>query len=212
MPRRSLPDPATVQTVCPIPRPALEERSSPPGKGGLGFILPGASPPAPASASEGARSAGRFAAAGGGLPRRSLPDPATVQTVCPIPRPALEERSSPPGKGGLGFILPGASPPAPASASEGARSAGRFAAAGGGLPRRSLPDPATVQTVCPHPPPTRARRALFPRWGRGRFLVFLCKGLRPLQPRARAGKYAGRICGFRYLSERRGACLPLRQK
>ncbi len=35
---------------------------------------------------------------------------------------------------------------------------------------------------CPLPP-TRARRALFPRWGRGSF-CYLCKGLRPLQPRA----------------------------
>ncbi len=34
-------------------------------------------------------------------------------------------------------------------------------------------------------PPTRARRALFPRWGRGRTNAFLCKGLRPLHPRGR---------------------------
>ena len=27
--------------------------------------------------------------------------------------------------------------------------------------------------------------------GRGGFLVFLCKGLRPLHPRARAGSYTG---------------------
>ena len=32
-------------------------------------------------------------------------------------------------------------------------------------------------------PPTRARRALFPA-GRGRLLVFLCMGLRPLHPRS----------------------------
>ena len=42
---------------------------------------------------------------------------------------------------------------------------------------------------CPHPP-TRARRALFPA-GRGRFLLFYCKGLRPLHPRGWTGRSTG---------------------
>ncbi len=43
-------------------------------------------------------------------------------------------------------------------------------------------------SFCPIPPP-RARRALFPRRGRGRFKVIFCKGLRPLQPQACTGSY-----------------------
>ena len=39
-------------------------------------------------------------------------------------------------------------------------------------------------------PPTRARRALFPA-GRGRIIVFSCKGLRPLHPRGWVGSGAG---------------------
>ena len=55
----------------------------------------------------------------------------------------------------------------------------------GGLPSLSPVYPAFCLLSCP-PPPTRARRALFPP-GRGRFLLFYCKGLRPLHPRGWRG-------------------------
>ena len=55
----------------------------------------------------------------------------------------------------------------------------------GGLPSLSPVYPAFCLLSCPHPP-TRARRALFPA-GRGRFLLFYCKGLRPLHPRGWRG-------------------------
>ena len=51
----------------------------------------------------------------------------------------------------------------------------------GGLPALSPANSAFSFLLFPHPP-VRARRALFPA-GRGRILVFLCKGLRPLHPR-----------------------------
>ncbi len=63
---------------------------------------------------------------------------------------------------------------------------------------------------CPLPP-TRARRALFPRWGRGRFLLSL-QGAPPLAtPRLRP-RGAGSPGGFRSLPGIRGASPVLRQK
>ena len=44
-------------------------------------------------------------------------------------------------------------------------------------------NPASHELSCPHPPDP------LPQRGRGRLRVFLCKGLRPLQPRACAGSY-----------------------
>ena len=54
----------------------------------------------------------------------------------------------------------------------------------------------------PYPPSPRSQSAL-PRRGRGRFLVFSCKGLRPLHPRGWTGRGTGCPPPFR-LS--RGAC------
>ena len=48
----------------------------------------------------------------------------------------------------------------------------------GGLPSLSPAAPAFGLLFCPYPPDP------LPPRGRGRFLVFLCKGLRPLHPRA----------------------------
>ncbi len=61
----------------------------------------------------------------------------------------------------------------------------------GGLPSLSPVYPAFSLLSCPHPP-TRARRALFPA-GRGRFLLFYCKGLRPLHPPGLAGRGTGSV-------------------
>ena len=52
----------------------------------------------------------------------------------------------------------------------------------GGVPSLSPANPAFSLLCCPHPPDPRSQSAL-PLRGRGRFLVFLCKGLRPLHPR-----------------------------
>ena len=62
----------------------------------------------------------------------------------------------------------------------------------GGLPSLPPATPAFSLIFCPHPP-ARARRALFPA-GRGRLLVFLCKGLRPLHPRGWMGRDTGSTC------------------
>ena len=58
--------------------------------------------------------------------------------------------------------------------------------------RRGVPVPGVVgftlppvKVFRPHPP------SPLPRWGRGSFLVFLCKGLRPLHPQACTGRLAG---------------------
>ena len=67
----------------------------------------------------------------------------------------------------------------------------------GGLP--SLPPAAHAFSFdsAPYPP------APLPRRGRGRFLVFLCKGLRPLHPRGWMGRGTGSTC---VSATRRGAC------
>ena len=56
----------------------------------------------------------------------------------------------------------------------------------GGVLFFSPPYPAFSFLYCPHPPSPRSQSAL-PLRGRGRFLVFLCKGLRPLHPRGLNG-------------------------
>ena len=62
-----------------------------------------------------------------------------------------------------------------------AGSAGVGGARRGACPLCRLPPPAFSFDSAPHPP------SPLPRRGRGRFLVFLCKGLRPLHPRAEPG-------------------------
>ena len=60
--------------------------------------------------------------------------------------------------------------------------AGRTSAAGG-LPFWSPAYPAFSLLFCPHPPDP------LPLRGRGRLKVILCKGLRPLHPRAEPGRH-----------------------
>ena len=69
---------------------------------------------------------------------------------------------------------------------------------GGGLPSWSPANAAFSLLLCPHPPPNP-----LPLRGRGRFLVFLCKGLRPLHPRGWAGRGTGSTSVG---GARRGAC------
>ena len=70
----------------------------------------------------------------------------------------------------------------------------------GGLPSLSPAYPAFSLFVCPHPP--------YPLpGGKGGFLAFLCKGLRPLHPRGWAGRGTGSVSVG---GARRGACLPCR--
>ena len=67
----------------------------------------------------------------------------------------------------------------------------------GGLPSLLPAYPAFGLLSCPHSPAPP-----FPA-GRGRFLVFLCKGLRPLHPRGWMGRGTGSTC---VSATRRGAC------
>ena len=76
------------------------------------------------------------------------------------------------------------------------RLGGRWRHPAGGLP--SLPPAAHAFSFdsAPYPP------SPLPRRGRGRFLVFLCKGLRPLHPRGWMGRGTGSTC---VSATRRGA-------
>ena len=90
-----------------------------------------------------------------------------------------------------------------------AGSAGVGATRRGGLPSLPPPYPAFSLLTCPHPP------IPLPQRGRGRFLVFLCKGLRPLHPRGWMGRGTGSTCvsatpaGGLALFVARCPCLPL---
>ncbi len=79
-----------------------------------------------------------------------------------------------------------------------------------------------ISFFTPYPPDPRSQSAL-PRWGRGRAKVFLCKGLRPLQPcpapdatlpagrKLEPGETGSPGC-LRHLSERReGAAFSYRK-
>ena len=107
----------------------------------------------------------------------------------------------PGGKGEIfSFLMQGASPLAsPGLNPGGAGAGGAILRRAGGLPQRcriTLPSlspmggtavlvagfTSHITRFFPHPPDPRSQSAL-PPWGRGRFLVFLCKGLRPLHPR-----------------------------
>ena len=64
------------------------------------------------------------------------------------------------------------------------RRGGRQRYPAGGVPALLPVNPAFNLLPCPLSPPTP-----LPRWGRGRFFVFLCKGLRPLHPRAEPARH-----------------------
>ena len=68
------------------------------------------------------------------------------------------------------------------------RLGGRWRYPAGGLPSLPPANLAFSLIYCPHPPNPRPRR------GRGRLLVFLCKGLRPLHPRGWMGRGTGSTC------------------
>ena len=70
-----------------------------------------------------------------------------------------------------------------------------------GFPFWLLAYPAFRFLFCPIPPPLPPR-------GRGRFLVFLCKGLRPLHPRGLNGRGTDIACGKPVLSASNGALAP----
>ena len=131
----------------------------------------------------------------GGVPALSPVNPALTCFPAPYPPAPL-----PGGKGGIFcFLMQGASPLASPGLNPGGTGSprrcgklnGRLASAlparrasggrqrcpAGGLPALPPANPAFRFLFCPHPP------SPLPRWGRGRFFVFLCKGLRPLHPR-----------------------------
>ena len=135
---------------------------------------------------------------GGGLTGRLPVYPAFTILPAPIPPAPF-----PSGEGGdYKLVLPGASPPAPlrlclcgtgggwgGGVRRGACSSSADAAGGGGIPGGGLTGwlpvyPTFTVLSAPIPP------APFPA-GRGRIIVFLCKGLRPLHPRGWVGSGTG---------------------
>ena len=135
----------------------------------------------------------------GGFGRRlNLPH---HEFLSPIPPTRARRALFPHGEGGdFGFISPGATAPGTPAPEPGRRGGGgAILRQAGGLPRRcriTLPslsptggerrfwspaEPAVSLLFCPHPPDPRSQSAL-PLRGRGRFCVFLCKGLRPRHP------------------------------
>ena len=116
--------------------------------------------------------AGRASAGGCILCHLSaLPSPFILP---PSPRPALAERSSPPGKGEtLGYFMQGA-PPLASPALDRLRYLQNLPSRcqAGGLPSLLPACPAFSLLSCPLSP--------LPRWGRGRFFSFLMQGAPPL--------------------------------
>ena len=127
-----------------------------------------------------------------------LPTPPLVYFPAPLPRRGRISPLPPfpSGEGGdflfsyaRGFApcIPGIRPPAaltvPAKqvpsgglAPRRCRLGGRWRYPAGACPLCRLPPPPLAFFPAPYPPDP------LPRWGRGRFFVFLCKGLRPLHP------------------------------
>ena len=132
----------------------------------------------------------------GGLPCLSPAAPAFSFDSAPIPPTRARRALFPSGKGEIfSFLMQGASPLASPGLNPGGTGAGARITRPAGVAcpagcRLTLPPlspagayllccPPTLPLACftaPIPPPP------FPA-GRGRFLVFLCKGLRPLHPR-----------------------------
>ena len=74
------------------------------------------------------------------------------------------------------------------------RLGGRWRYPAGAYPLCRLPPLPLAYFPAPYPPDP------LPRRGRGRLLVFLCKGLRPLHPRGWMGRGTGSTCVWRYLA------------
>ena len=147
----------------------------------------------------------------GGLPALPPAYPAFGLLSCPHPPSPL-----PGGKGeNQSFLMQGASPLASPGLNPGGtgylcrcgtrrgRRGGRSPACpaavvpAGGVPALPSAYPAFGLLSCPHPPNP------LPRRGRGRLIVFLCKGLRPLHPRHLTACGTCRTC---QAGAQRGAC------
>ncbi len=143
---------------------------SPPGKGEIfSLLVQGASPLASPSLRR------RLHCAPGGLRRRKGLLPGGIGYPCGLRYlPECRKRQSPSFQKSFSFLTGGAG-------SQGVRGTGG---------KDMLPGQASAQLFRPYPPDP------LPRRGRGRFQIFLCKGLRPLHPQACAGGGAGcrKVC------------------
>ena len=150
-----------------------------------------------------------------------LPTPPLACFSAPIPPPRARRALFPAGRGDFSFLMQGASPlasPGLDGARHGLNLRSRHPAGGrpprrwrldqplrcpaGGLPGGVPAYPAVSLLCFPLSP------CPLPRRGRGRFLVFLCKGLRPLHPRGWVGRGTGIACGKPVLSASNGALAP----
>ena len=173
----------------PAPKPGRHRN-----RGGISRAGRGLAPALPADLAVSVPSGGRRF----GLP----PYPAFSFPSCP-PSP---QPPSPPGKGEIqGYFMRGASPLASPGLNPGGTGTGAaYHALARSLPRRcrmTLPSlsPAggggwgcrpTLPLVLILPPSPSP----LPRWGRGRFKVISCKGLRPLHPQGWTGRSTGCPC------------------